>query len=130
MVAPAAPAETSPLLDPPTIATLVDNASTTETRGRVGTEVSGLEVIRLPENRGFAGGNNHGIGLASDVEWIALLNPDAFPEPRWLEELLLAAQRHPKAGAFGSVLLDAGDPAHLDGTGMALTDAVTFQVNP
>jgi GT2 family glycosyltransferase len=96
---------------------VVDNASDRETRSRVGGETPGLDLTRLPENRGFAAGSNHGIAHASDAEWIALLNPDAFPEPGWLEELLAAAAARPEYSSFASRQLVADDPDRLDGTG-------------
>jgi len=43
-----------------------------------------FKVIELGYNAGFAVGNNHAAKLASSP-WIALLNPDAFARPDWLE---------------------------------------------
>jgi GT2 family glycosyltransferase len=96
---------------------VVDNASTSETSRRVTPEHPRVDFVRLAENRGFAAGTNHGIALAPDVEWIALLNPDAFPEPNWLERLLAAAQAHPEHSFFASRQVMADDPGLLDGTG-------------
>ena len=48
---------------------------------------------------------------------IALLNPDAFPEPGWLAALLAAAEAHPDAGSFASRLMLDGKPGRLDGVG-------------
>jgi GT2 family glycosyltransferase len=96
---------------------VVDNASASETRLRVRMDGSRLELVRLSENLGFAAGNNRGIALASDAEWIALLNPDAFPEPDWLENLLAAAAAHTEYSSFASRQVMAGDPTLLDGTG-------------
>jgi GT2 family glycosyltransferase len=96
---------------------VVDNASAIETRRRVGAHTSRVELLRLPVNLGFAGGNNRGMTLASDVEWIALVNPDAFPEPDWLKSLLAAATEHPEYSFFASRQVMADDPSRLDGTG-------------
>jgi len=52
-------------------------------------------------------------------EWIALINPDAFAEPRWLEALLDAAESSPEFDVFGSKLLNAADSSLLDGAGDA-----------
>ena len=54
---------------------------------------------------------------AAGSEWIALLNPDAFVEPHWLEAFLSAARDYPAFDVFGSKLVDAADPAVLDGAG-------------
>jgi GT2 family glycosyltransferase len=77
-------------------------------------------LIELDLNAGFARGNNLAIEAASvESEWIALINPDAFVEPRWLEELLLAAETNPGFDVFGSKLLNAVDPTLQDGAGDA-----------
>lgn len=77
-----------------------------------------LRTILNGANIGFAAGNNRAVGLV-DAEWVAFLNPDAYPEPDWLEQLLAAARRHPYADAFGSTQVDAADPTRLDGAGDA-----------
>ena len=74
------------------------------------------EIVELGENLGFAAANNRAIGRC-ETEFVALLNPDAFPHPRWLERLLDAARRHPTASAFGSRQMLAGSPDVLDGIG-------------
>lgn len=68
-------------------------------------------------NTGFARGNNLALAEAGDCDWIALLNPDAFPDPDWLEQLLAAAGRHPEAAAFGSRMYRDRARTHLDGSG-------------
>ena len=70
-------------------------------------------------NIGFAAANNLGV-RGSTAQWIATLNPDAFPRPDWLAELRAATERYPWAKAFGSTQLDAQDPAIVDGFGDAL----------
>lgn len=98
---------------------IVDNASS-DRSFEVARAYPAVEWFALDGNAGFARANNLAVArLPASVDWVALLNPDAFPEPRWLEELLLAVKRHPEAGAFGSVLLDAADPERLDGLGDA-----------
>jgi GT2 family glycosyltransferase len=67
-------------------------------------------------NIGFAAACNRGIAGAT-TEFIALLNPDAFPEPGWLAAILAAAAAHPECAAFGSRQMLAGKPGHLDGIG-------------
>jgi GT2 family glycosyltransferase len=72
------------------------------------------------QNTGFARGNNLAIGATSvESEWIALINPDAFAELRWLEALLVAAESSPGFDVFGSKLVNANavDPTLLDGRG-------------
>jgi GT2 family glycosyltransferase len=75
------------------------------------------ELVRLRSNVGFAAANNLAVRLAHDNPWVALLNPDAFPHPRWLEQLVAATEQHPDVACFGSRILLAGDPSHFDGVG-------------
>jgi GT2 family glycosyltransferase len=70
----------------------------------------------LQTNRGFAAANNIGIHLCRG-RWVALLNNDAFPEPEWLESLLVATNHYPNFQIFASRLLLAQKPGYLDGTG-------------
>ena len=84
---------------------------------------AGCEMLRLGYNSGFAPANNVGIQRCLAMDFVALLNPDAFPEPGWLVALVSAAQRYPEAAAFGSRLLGHADPTRLDGAGDFLTVA-------
>lgn len=98
---------------------LVDNASS-DGSAEIARHFPLVRVIALDYNAGFARGNNLAIEAASaDSEWILLLNPDAFAEPSWLEELLKAAESHPTYDVFGSKLVNAGNPLLLDGAGDA-----------
>jgi GT2 family glycosyltransferase len=94
---------------------VIDNASSDNSCTRAET-FENVVVRRMKENLGFAGGNN--VALAEcDTEFVALLNPDAFPDPGWLERLLAAASRHPEMAAFGSRQMCQGSPEVLDGIG-------------
>lgn len=98
---------------------LLDNASSDGSL-EIARRFPSVRLLAQDSNSGFARGNNLAINAAAEgSEWIALLNPDAFPEPRWLEECLLSAQRNPQFDVFGSKLLNAADPMVLDGTGDA-----------
>ncbi|WP_425410205.1 glycosyltransferase family 2 protein [Hyphococcus sp.] len=77
-------------------------------------------IIRSPENRGFAAANNAAAREAGGG-WIALLNPDAYPQPDWLRRLVEAAERRASADAFGSLQLDAARPDYVDGAGDVCT---------
>lgn len=98
---------------------LLDNASTDGSL-EIMLRFPTVRVIALEQNTGFARGNNLAIEAASQAsEWIALINPDAFAAPRWLESLLDAAESNPEFDLFGSKLVNAADPTLLDGTGDA-----------
>ena len=98
---------------------LVDNASS-DASVEIVRRFPSVRLIALDQNTGFARGNNLAIKAASvESEWIALINPDAFAEPSWLEGLLSSAQINPGFDVFGSKLVNAADPTMLDGTGDA-----------
>jgi GT2 family glycosyltransferase len=96
---------------------VVDNASSDRAVEALSERHSEVEVLRPGRNLGFAAANNEGARAAEGCEWIALLNPDAFPEPSWLEELAEAARKHPDCSLIGSRLVRATAPSELDGTG-------------
>lgn len=74
------------------------------------------EVIS-PGNIGFAAANNRALQILIDSKWIALLNPDAFPEEDWLATLIEAATRAPDVNVFSSQLYTADDAGIIDGEG-------------
>jgi len=98
---------------------LLDNASS-DGSVEIVLRYPSVRLIALNRNTGFTQGNNLAIEAASaGAKWIALINPDAFAEPRWLEALVEAAESNPGFDVFGSKLVNAGDPTLLDGAGDA-----------
>lgn len=94
---------------------LIDNASSDDSLD----SVKGFQLVSVRQmfaNLGFAAGNNRALAECAS-EFVALLNPDAFPEPDWLENLLSAAVAHPEAAAFGSRQLRHSRHEVLDGIG-------------
>jgi GT2 family glycosyltransferase len=80
---------------------LVDNGSTDGTADHVSRRFPWVRLVRLAENRGFAGGNNAGVREARG-RYIALLNNDTVPDPGWLRAL-----RHGIDGDSGFVLAES-----------------------
>jgi GT2 family glycosyltransferase len=76
-----------------------------------------IVVRRMGRNEGFARANNLALLENVDTAWVALLNPDAIPEPDWLEQLARAAESYPEVAAFGSQQRMAERPDYLDGLG-------------
>jgi GT2 family glycosyltransferase len=96
---------------------VVDNASSDGSLN-VLRQYPNVRLLPLNANLGFARGNNLAVEmLASQTQWIALMNPDAFARPDWLEKLLAAAELNPEFDVFGSKLVNEADPTKLDGTG-------------
>jgi GT2 family glycosyltransferase len=94
---------------------VLDNASADNSAADVET-FANVTLLNMADNHGFAAGNN--IALAHcKQEFVALLNPDAFPEPDWLQTLLAAAKAQPEVAVFGCRQLRAENPELLDGIG-------------
>jgi GT2 family glycosyltransferase len=68
---------------------VVDNASTDGTADLLAA-LPQAQVLRLPTNRGFAGGVAAGLAEVR-TPWLALLNDDAEPAPGWLDALVAEA---------------------------------------
>lgn len=102
---------------PPTQIIIVDNASTDQSVQAAIAHAPEVTLIKLSQNRGFAAANNLAVKQLTKCEWIALLNPDAFPTPDWLEKFFQATVNYPDCAFFGSRLLSANQPELLDGAG-------------
>jgi GT2 family glycosyltransferase len=82
---------------------VVDNASDDGTAELIAAHPSRPEVLRLDANTGYAG------GLAAalpgvDTEFVAWLNDDAAPDPKWLAELEDALDADRRIGAASARL--------------------------
>lgn len=106
-----------------------DNASRPEERPHASALPIGARLIQSEDNLGFAGANNRAAREATSP-YLVLLNPDAFPEPAWLAELIALAESHPEAGAIGSTQVRADDEATFDGTGdVMLASGLPYRSN-
>jgi GT2 family glycosyltransferase len=99
-------------------ATIVDNGSSDGSldEAQAALHDSRFTFRRLVTNVGFAAANNL-VACGAESEFLATLNPDAFPAPTWLERLVDATRRYPDADMFGSTQLNAADPGRVDGLG-------------
>jgi GT2 family glycosyltransferase len=77
-----------------------------------------VRVIENDRNAGFGGAVNQGIE-ASSGRYVATLNDDTVPHPRWLEALVCALERRPDAGMCASQVRLFGEP-RLDSAGMLM----------
>lgn len=101
---------------------LVDNASTDGAATQAAAAYPGVRFIEPGVNLGFAAGNNLAAAQARG-RWLALLNPDAYPDPDWLQRLVEAAAANPAIRSFTSRQLMAEDPSRLDGLGDVMSIA-------
>jgi GT2 family glycosyltransferase len=85
----------------------VDNGSSDGSDGEVERRFPEVELLRLNENRGFAGGNNAGIARALErgADWVLLLNNDAVAEPGLAAALERGAAARPDAGILACKVL-------------------------
>jgi GT2 family glycosyltransferase len=97
-------------------AIVADNGSTDGSLALLGLDYPEVRVLALGENRGFTGACNAGMREARGA-FIVLLNNDTEADPRWLEEVVAAFERHPEAGMVASkmLLFDRRDILHTAG---------------
>jgi GT2 family glycosyltransferase len=91
---------------------LVDNASEPQERERLQTAYGNdpdVDLVDLPGNRGYAGGNDVGIerALHAGAEHVLVLTQDAALEGGALRHLLDTAASHPRAGIIGPRVVDS-----------------------
>ena len=96
---------------------VVDNASTDAESQSVLASVTTATVIKSETNLGYGGAINLAVRKIDTTDYIVCLNPDAFPEPNWLEAMVNAADNHPNYGSFASLMLRADDISVVDGAG-------------
>jgi GT2 family glycosyltransferase len=86
---------------------IIDNGSAEPCTAAVAERFPDVEVIELPTNLGFAGGNNFGMRLALErgAEYVWLLNNDTVVEPDALTALAHAAETGERVGLVGSKIL-------------------------
>jgi len=102
---------------PPTEVVVVDNGSTDGSPALVREGWPEVDLLALPDNLGFCAANNRGIARTASP-FVLLLNPDAFLDPGYLEELLPAFEDPQVAIASGK--LRRLDGATLDSAGQEL----------
>ncbi len=118
---------------PPEVIVGVD-ARSTDTSLEILTQSLGADrVVALAENQGFGACVDAGLGLvprpdfradarpADTIEWIWLLHDDCAPDSTALEQLLLAADRHPSVAVLGPKILGWHDRRLLLEVGVGIT---------
>lgn len=77
-----------------------------------------IELIRIPENMGYAGGYNYCLKNRT-ADYLVLLNSDAEPAPGWLEALTELAEKQPKMGAAQPNIIDFNNRNKFEYAGAA-----------
>ncbi len=96
---------------------IVDNASDDACAPITLDEIGNADLLRLTDNLGYGGAINRALAMLDDMEYVCCLNPDAFPEPAWLENFVRAADKQPGCGSFASLMLKFDEPGIVDGAG-------------
>ena len=94
---------------------VVDNASTDGSVEGIRKLHPDVEVLALPENRRFAGGNNAGIrhALKGGAEFLLLLNNDTTVDPGYLEPLVERLSSDPSTGIVAPKIYYHSQPDRL-----------------
>ncbi len=95
---------------------VVDNGSSDGSQALIRAEFPEVQLIALPENRGFTGACNAGLRAARGA-FLALLNNDTEADSSWAAEVVACFARHPEAGIVASkmLLFDRRDTFHAAG---------------
>jgi hypothetical protein len=105
---------------------IVDNASNDESVTQLEALHSEATVVRNSVNLGYSGAGNIGIAKTKG-EFVVVMNPDTVVDPDWLDRLVDAAARYPRAAFFQPkillmddrrVLNSAGNMIHVAGFGI------------
>jgi len=99
---------------------LVDNASndgTAEYLKSFAEQYSHVLIQLNDSNKGYAGGNNDGIELASG-QYVVLLNNDTLVSAGWLDKLLNLFDEQVNVGLIGPVTNSAGNEQRIELTGL------------
>ncbi len=94
---------------------VVDNGSSDGSADAVAAEYPAVQLVRLQENRGFAGGMNEGVetAFAAGADSVLLLNNDMEVEPDCVQPLVSALDGDPAAGAACAQILFAEEPPRI-----------------
>lgn len=98
---------------------VLDNASTDGSVEAIATRFPQVQLIRLQENKGYAGNNNVGIAAALEqgADWVYVLNEDTIQAPDCLSELVAIGTSDPQIGIVGPMVYHADEPAVIQSAG-------------
>ncbi|MGA9762549.1 MAG: glycosyltransferase family 2 protein [Gaiellaceae bacterium] len=99
---------------------VVDNGSSDGSVALIESKFPQVSLIRLDENRGFGAAMNIALRDARS-DYVACLNNDTEADRAWLGELVACLERHPRAAAATSKMLDLSERDRIDDCGDILT---------
>jgi GT2 family glycosyltransferase len=95
---------------------IVDNAPLYDSVQQVEALSLKVRIVRNPVNLGYSGGGDIGIAEAKG-EFVVIMNPDTLVDQRWLDGLVDAAARYPRAAFFQPKILMMDDQRILNSAG-------------
>jgi len=106
---------------------VVDNGSVDGSVDWVRSNFSGVSVLELGENYGYAGGYNRAINHIQ-TEWVICLNSDVEVTEGWIDAMVRSMELHPGCGAFQPKILDMKRRTHFEyaGAGGGLIDFLGY----
>lgn len=110
---------------------LVDNGSEPPLAPAITGRFPAVEVLRLEDNLGFAGGYNAGIrrALAGSATALLLLNNDTLAAPDALDHLVAALDAAPDAGLITAKIYYANEPRRIWTVGANLNVVLDLKDN-
>jgi GT2 family glycosyltransferase len=100
---------------------VVDNGSTDDSLQFIEKQFPEITVVKLDNNYGFATAINAGV-KAVNTNYVAFLNNDTEIDPKWLDEIMKCAKKHPDIVSFCSKLLNFDDRKKIDGVGIRINE--------
>lgn len=91
----------------PQTAVIVDNASVDGSADFLAEHYPQIPLIRSDRNVGFGRANNMALDVVGDVDYVLLLNTDAFVAEDAISETLAYMGQHPRCGIVGVSLTDS-----------------------
>jgi GT2 family glycosyltransferase len=98
---------------------LVDNGSSDGSAEFVRSSFPWVRLLQLPENIGFADGNNRGLALALG-EYIVTLNNDTKADPDFLAEMVRGAEDDARIGMVAARMRNYYRPERIDAAGLKI----------
>ena len=98
---------------------LVDNGSTDGSAEYVRGAYPWVRLLELPENVGFAEGNNRGLAMAQGA-YVVTLNNDTKAAPEFLAELVRVAESDARIGMVAAKMRNYYQPERLDAVGLKI----------
>ena len=95
---------------------VLDDASSDDSLAYLAEQWPQVEVLASASNLGVTAAMARAVAT-TQTPFLALLNNDLELDPRWLEEMLSALERHPEAAAADGKMLDYHRRDMLDGAG-------------